>query len=293
MDTSTDQIERPQWLDRDVYPFTLRQVDLSTGPVAYVDEGQGPVLLFVHAGMWSFVFRDVIADLSTDFRCVTLDFPGSGLTPAHEGVVSIADMSAILAEFVQTLDLGHVTLVVHDLGGLVGLGAASGDASRYAGLVMANSFAWTPDRISLRAMLRVMGSSTMTAIDVATNFLPRLSGTSFGVGRHLDRDSRLAFRGPFEERGPRRTFHALMRSVLGDPDHTDAVAAATNGVLSHLPVLSIYGERNDPFGFQDRVTATWRDHEGLVIDNGNHFPMCDDPELFAETLRRWHAGRVA
>ena len=88
-------------------------------------------------------------------------------------------------------------------------------------------------------------------------------------------------------------FHRLMRSALGHPDFSDRVEEATLTVLNHLPVLSIYGEKNDPFGFQDRVADTWPDHEGIVVAGGNHFPMMDDPELFSASLRDWHARKVA
>ena len=77
--TEATPVDRPEWLPPDVYPFVPKSLDLPSGPVAYIDEGEGPVLLFVHAGMWSFIFRDVILRLRDGYRCVTLDFPGYGL----------------------------------------------------------------------------------------------------------------------------------------------------------------------------------------------------------------------
>ena len=75
---------RPGWLPEQLYPFDLKTIKLADGNVVYVDEGAGPTLLFVNAGMWSFVFRDVITRLRDEFRCVTLDFPGYGLSPELE-----------------------------------------------------------------------------------------------------------------------------------------------------------------------------------------------------------------
>ena len=84
-------IDRPDWLSRDVWPFTVNTL-LVAGPdgphrVAYTDVGSGPTLLFSHAGQWSFVWRDVIVDLADDFRCIAYDSLGSGLSdrvPAGE-----------------------------------------------------------------------------------------------------------------------------------------------------------------------------------------------------------------
>jgi pimeloyl-ACP methyl ester carboxylesterase len=287
MDTS-----RPRWLSPDAYPFTVRHLELGDRTVAYVDEGDGPTLLFVHAGLWSFVFRDVITRLRGDFRCVTLDFPGYGLSPAGSHDLSLDDLAHLLGEFVTTLDLRGVTVVAHDLGGPVALAMAARDADRVAGLVLANTFAWTPDRRALRAMLRLVGSRPMQAFGAATNLVPRLTATRFGVGRRLSPTGRATFLGPFADRAVRRRFHALMGSVLPERELTEEVADATATVLRDLPVLTIFGERNDPFGFQRRHAATFPDHTGVVVAGGNHFPMMDDPDLFATTMQTWHAERV-
>jgi pimeloyl-ACP methyl ester carboxylesterase len=34
-------------------------------------------------------------------------------------------------------------------------------------------------------------------------------------------------------------------------------------------------------------------HQGLIIAKGNHFPMLDDPDLFASTLRTWWHENVS
>lgn len=284
---------RPQWLTHDRYPFTIHRADLTDGPVAYIDEGDGPILLFVHAGMWSFVFRDVITRLRDDFRCVTLDFPGYGLTPTSGGDPSLADLTDVLTAFVTTLDLRDITVVAHDLGGPVALTMAADQPERITGLVLANTFAWTPDRRPLRAMLRLVGGRTMQTLGTATNLVPRLTSTRFGVGRHLSAADRAAFLGPFADRAVRRRFHTLMASALAEHALTDRVERATATVLNELPVLTIFGERNDPFGFQDRHARTFADHTGVVVAGGNHFPMTDDPDLFARSVRQWHHDRVA
>lgn len=283
---------RPDWLPVEQYPFEIRAMDLSGTPISYVDEGEGPVLLFVHAGMWSFVFRDAIDRLRSDFRCVTLDFPGFGLSPAADPDLELRDFVSLLDEFVHSLDLTDMTVVVHDLGGPVGLLAAAGMPKRISGLVLAQTFAWTPDSRGLRTMFRIVGGRTLTAIDVATNVIPKLSSGGAGVGRNLDQDGKRAFLGPYREKGPRRRFHTTMRSAFRDPELTDSVERATKTVLNDLPVLTIFGEKNDPFHFQDRHAKTFPHHQGVVVEKGNHFPMMDDPDLFANSIREWHKASV-
>ena len=71
-------LARPVWLPEQVWPFKTWGRDIDGSQIAITDVGQGPVLLFVHTGLWSFVWRDVIQRLSPDFRCVCFDAPGTG-----------------------------------------------------------------------------------------------------------------------------------------------------------------------------------------------------------------------
>src|SRR5271163_3599087 len=104
---------RPAWVDGDLFPFESRFLELSGNVVHYVDEGKGPVLLMLHGNpTWSFVYRDVIAELSGSFRCIALDYPGFGLsTPAHGYQFHPADHARLVGEFVDRLDLRSVTLI--------------------------------------------------------------------------------------------------------------------------------------------------------------------------------------
>ena len=71
------------------------------------DEGAGPIILFVHGAVgWSFLYRNIIKDLRSDFRCVAIDWPGFGLsdaTPDFE--TTLPGNSRILETFIQELGL--------------------------------------------------------------------------------------------------------------------------------------------------------------------------------------------
>ncbi len=75
-------------VDRDLYPFTSRFMELSNGAkVHYVDEGKGEVtFLMLHGNpTWSFLYHNLLTGLAPDHRCVTLDYPGFGLSTAPAG----------------------------------------------------------------------------------------------------------------------------------------------------------------------------------------------------------------
>ena len=70
----------------ELYPFASRWFESSVGPVHYVDEGDGPAILMLHGNpTWSFLYRDIIRDLRSDFRCIAPDHPGFGLSARPDG----------------------------------------------------------------------------------------------------------------------------------------------------------------------------------------------------------------
>lgn len=58
------------------------------GMIHYVDEGRGPVILLLHGNpTWSYLYRNVIKELSGECRLIALDYPGLGMsqTPSDYG----------------------------------------------------------------------------------------------------------------------------------------------------------------------------------------------------------------
>jgi haloalkane dehalogenase len=111
--------------------------------------GVGPTMVFIHAGpARSFVYRDLIVRLHDRFRCVALDLPGTGLSPAAAGYrPSIQAAASVFSASVRALDLRRVTLVTHDVGTSVALGAAIGMPERVVGLWVTEGFAWALQRL--------------------------------------------------------------------------------------------------------------------------------------------------
>ncbi len=286
-----NKIDRPDWLPQDVWPFQIRTTRVDGNTIAYTDEGTGPVLVLVHDGMWSYVWGQLIAELQPEFRVVTLDFPGSGLSGQSDGPASLEADSRVLEAFVAHLELADVTLVLHDLGGCVGLGMAGRRPDVVSGLVLVNTFAWPADKTSLRVMFGVMGNRAVKSLNVATNLVPRMTSTRFGVGRNLDSSGRSAFLGGFERRTARARFHDLMAAARTETDYLAWVETQLATTLSDKPVLTVFGAKNDPFGFQERFRDYFHDIQDIVIPGANHFPMTDDPTGLAARISEWHAKR--
>jgi haloalkane dehalogenase len=299
----TTAIERPSWLGPDVWPFEIRTWRHRGRNLHYLDEGPAPddqagdpppTLVLVHAGMWSYLWRDLVTELRGRYRCLAIDFPGAGLSDGRPSDVDLGAFADLLGHWLDDLGVERATFVLHDLGGVVGVTAAAARPGRVDGLAAINTFAWWPETRGLRAMLGFMGGSAATATLGNLGVIPRLTATGAGVGRHLDRAARRAFRGPYAARPDRsRAFHRAMRSAVRSPDLYAAADRALATDLAHLPLLTVFGEKNDPFGFADRWRERFPAATSHVVAGGNHFPMCDAPREVASWIERWHRAEVA
>ena len=144
-------IQRPYWLPETVWPFETSALEIEGSRIAVTDVGKGPVLLFVHTGFWSFIWRDVMLRLSDEFRCVCFDAPGTGRSdrlPLAD--ITLERASRVLTEIIRTLDLRDITLVPHDLGGPSGIAGCAPVADRIRALCGVNTFGWRPSGFAFR-----------------------------------------------------------------------------------------------------------------------------------------------
>ena len=98
----------------------MQKIELSAGIIEYEDTGgSGPILVLLHGLLMDgSVWRQVIRDLRTDYRCVVPTLPvGSHRQPMRaDADLSVNGLAKLQAEFLEALDLREVTLVGNDLG---------------------------------------------------------------------------------------------------------------------------------------------------------------------------------
>lgn len=176
--------DRPAWLPEAEFPFASRWLTIDGHQIHYIDEGRGRTLLFLHAGPgWLFIYRDLIMQLRDQFRCVGLDLPGTGLSRAAPGYQpSIEAASEVVGAFIRTLDLRNITLVVHDVGTPVALGAAVRMPDRFTAVAITEGFAWplAAENPGIARTLRIVGSRPVGLMNDVFNVLARatVNGTA-------------------------------------------------------------------------------------------------------------------
>src|SRR6266851_7066900 len=96
-----------------------RSVQTASGRISYVEQGSGPVALFVHGVLLnSHLWRHQLADLSDIRRSIAVDLLAHGDTEIAPGQdVSVTANAKMLKDFLGALKIDQVDLVGNDSGG--------------------------------------------------------------------------------------------------------------------------------------------------------------------------------
>jgi haloalkane dehalogenase len=145
------------------YPFDSHFLPLADGlRYHYIDESpqsnkESPVLLMVHGNpTWSYYWRNLITKLRTQYRCVAVDHIGCGLSDKpNESVYPFTLERRItdLVQLIEHLDLKRITLIAHDWGGAIGMGAATRLPNRFEQFVFMNTATFRSAQCPMRIRL--------------------------------------------------------------------------------------------------------------------------------------------
>lgn len=288
----TQTAVRPAWVSDELFPFQSRFVQLDGHHVHYVDEGNGPTLLMLHGNpTWSFVYRDVIARLRGQFRCVALDYPGFGLSQAAPGYRYLPEEHAqVVSAFLEHLDLRGVTLVAQDWGGPIGLAAAERGPERFDRLVLANTWGWPVNGdLHFELFSRTMGGLVGRELIRRLNLFVHLMVPA-GHRRRRPTSAEMAhYRHALPTHARRHSSAVLPKAITGSRSFLEGVERGL-AVVDQLPALLIWGDAD--IAFRTRERERWErllaDTTTVPLHGAGHFVQSDAAEEFAEAIRAWH-----
>jgi pimeloyl-ACP methyl ester carboxylesterase len=148
------------------------RVDTPSGPASYIDTaGPGRPVLFVHGlGTSSYLWRHVIDLLDAQRRCVAVDLPLHGQTPAAaDQDFSLPGFARFLAGFCAALQLTDIDLVANDTGGAISQVLAATHPELLHTLTLTNCEAH--DNLPPKVLLPAVWLARM---GLAARILPRL-----------------------------------------------------------------------------------------------------------------------
>ena len=280
-----------QYIVKDMDPRA--QVSVGGTPLEYVDTGgDGPVIVMLHGALMDeYLWRDVVARLTPDHRCVIPVLPmGAHRCPLPRGEgASPAAQAELVADLLDQLGLDDVTLVGNDTGGAIAQLVAAHRPERIGRLVLASCDAFDnfppglPGRL-MALLCRLPGAMYVAMRSLRLPPLRRLPVT-FGwmSKRAIPND---VFTRWLDAYFSDRRVRADLRRMMSHVDPDDLVDAAHRLAAFTGPALIIWAA-------EDRVME--RDHAtrlaehlpsarvSLVEDSYTLIPL-DQPEQFARLV---------
>lgn len=276
------------------FPFAARYLEVGDVRLHYVDEGprDGAPILMLHGNpTWSYMYRRPIAALGErGHRCVALDHMGFGRSdkPPELRRYRLATHVEHVLALIDELDLRELTLVLHDWGGPIGLGAAVERPERVRGLVLMNTWAWELPTFlpPFLRQFRTEGLGELLAL-AGNLFVEAIPG---GMARR-DPDPQMmdAYRAPFPDYWSRVGTLAFPRDIpLNERDVSAPAMARIQERLIDLdvPALLVWGMRDPVFQpvFADEWRQLLRDARLVALEDAGHYLVEDRPDAVTDAV---------
>lgn len=281
--------------------YVKHQVTVHGLKMAYVDEGVGDPILFLHGNpSSSYQWRNVIPHLIKMGRCIAPDLIGMGDSDKlpDSGPLSyrFIEHRKYLDAFIKTLGVqDRITLVIHDWGSALGFDWAYRNPQAIRAIVYMEAFVapitswdeWPKEAVALFQTIRSSAGEELVLDKnfVVENFLPA------GILRKLS-DAEIAiygrpYKNPGESRRPTLTWPREI-PVAGEPQDVNDIIQTYSTWLasSDIPKLFIEAIPGAMFESHRALARTWPNQTQVKI-TGGHFVQEDSPDEVGLTIATW------
>lgn len=278
--------------DPRLFPFESHWFRSPAGKIHYLDEGEGPPILFLHGNpTWSFLYRGIIIRLRKRFRCIAPDYPGFGLSE-HPATYRYTpeEHAQVVRALVAELDLRDLTIMGHDWGGPIGMRVALDQLDRVRSLVMGNTWYWPTDALHLRAFGWLMSTGYVQGLIHRKNmFVERI--LPLGVKHSLAGEVLEHYRGPFPTVDSRAGVAELARQLGRSANWLADMERGVHTLLGHLPLLLTWGMDDLAFTppFMDTFRRDFKQVRVVRLD-AKHFIQEDTPGEVSRAIQEFLGG---
>ena len=286
----------PAW--RNEYPFESNFLSIgATGHrLNYVDHGPksptgGPVL-FVHGNpTWSFYYRNLIKAVGEKRRAIGLDNLGCGLSD-KPGNYDYCLQNHIdnACKLIDHLDLQNVTLVAHDWGGAIGMGALQARKERFKRIVLYNTATFPPPYCPFRIRVcrwPVVGKIGLQGFNLFAKAAVSMATTQTGG---LPKEIAQGMLAPYNNWNNRVATYQFVKDIPLSKQHkTWAVLETMESRLKEFadwPIMLMWGMKDWCFRPEclERLKSHWPNAEVHEMDQAGHYVIEDEIDRAVETL---------
>jgi len=249
------------------FPFKRNVISRHGHQYHYVNEGQGSPVVMVHGNpSWSFYYRNLVTALSENHQCIVPDHIGCGLSdkPGDDSydytlANRIDDLEALL-DHLNVKD--NITLIVHDWGGMIGMGYAARYPDRIKRIVVLNTGAFHLPAAKKLPPALWLGRNSVLGTVLVRGF-NAFSGIASIIGvkrKPMAKDIRQAYVAPFNSWKNRiSTLRFIQDIPLKEGDRNYQLVtdiAASLDQFKKLPMIICWGLKD--FVFDKHFLAEWQ-----------------------------------
>lgn len=241
-------------------------------------------VVFLHGNPGSAAdFTNLVTEAGRLRRAIALELPDFGQSVAAPGFEHTLDEYAtFVGDALETLGIRRVHLVLHDLGGPIGLAWASRHTGRIAGITLINTgilagYKW-------HRTARVWQTPLFGEVLQAMTFRAAFRRT---ISKQEPHGLPIEFLDEMYDNFDRRTRKAIL-DIYRDLKKVGKSSKELIPLLAaaDLPALVIWGA-GDPYipaSFADRQRAAFPSAEVHVLSASGHWPYIDDPPAVSNLL---------
>ena len=233
----------------------------------YLNQGSGEPVVMVHGNpSWCYYYRNLVAQLQQTHQCIVPDHIGCGLSDkpgdqAYDYTLEsrINDLEALL----EHLNINeNITLVVHDWGGMIGMGYAARYPERIKRLVVLNTGAFHLPKSKPLPIALWLCRNTLLGSVLVRGFNAFSSAASYvGVKRKpLEKSVRDAYVAPFNSWENRISTLRFVQDIPLKPEDRNyqlvSDIADSLKKFEQTPALICWGLKD--FVFDKHFLAEWK-----------------------------------
>jgi haloalkane dehalogenase len=285
------------------FPYQKKRQRILGLEMAYVDEGQGDPIVFLHGNPTSsYLWRNVIPHVQGLGRCIVPDLIGMGdsqkLPDSGPRSYTFVEHRRYVDALLEALGVRErVTFVVQDWGSTLGFDWSYHHPEAVKGIAymeaMVKPYTWSEYPERGRKLFEALRSPAGEQLVLEQNAFIE-SNLPAGVIRPLTEEEMNNYRRPFAEPGegrrPTLTF-ARQLPIDGDPADVTEIVTAYGQWLSRsaIPKLYIQGDPGRLQPGQQAFCSTWP-AQNTVIVKGFHNLQEDSPDEIGEAIANWLDG---
>ncbi len=285
------------------FPFESKFVEVLGSKIAYIDEGEGDPILFIHGNPTSsYLWRNIIPYVQPQGRVIALDLIGFGKSDKPDIEYTYADQIKYVEGFIEALDLKNITLVVHDWGSALGFDYASRNENNIKGLAFMEAIMLPAAPYSYDTMPEFQADFFRTLRDpqkgpeliINQNFFIEEVIPNIGTVRTLTKEEMDAYRAPFLNPESRKPILVWPNEVPIDGEPANVVKVVNNYnewlLQTDIPKLHLYaspGALNPP-EVVDFLTKNLKNYESVYVGEGAHYIQEDNPDAIGKAISEWY-----